>query len=88
MDDEDIRHSQTLIVENTRHLRVLEQQAAAYGKLACPPHIVIGIEDATRQIKELEQRIRRRIRHADDGTVLYNLKRLTKSMKRYQRLLD
>src|SRR3978361_1831136 len=73
MDDEDIRHWQHLIIEYKRHLRILEEKVVGYGKLECPPHILKDAEDTQRQIKDFEQRIRRRIRRADDSDILYSI---------------
>jgi hypothetical protein len=66
MDDEDIKHWQHLIEEHKRYLRVREEQATNYGSLSCPPHIILEIKSAKRQIGELQQRIRRRIRNAEN----------------------
>src|SRR6266542_2192579 len=86
MDDDDIRHWQHLIEEYTRYLRIREEQAAGYGKLECPPHIVTGIEDATQQINELEQRIRRRIRHAGETGVFYSTEEVDEIYERTARI--
>lgn len=67
MVDEDIEHWYRLIAEHKRHLRVLEEQAAGHGRLNVPPAIALGIDDAQRSIAELEQRVRRRVRNADNG---------------------
>src|SRR5437867_3727512 len=87
MDDEDINHWYRLIAEHKRYLRVLEEQAAGYGRLACPPHIVTGIEDATRQINELEQRIRRRIRNASKAGVFYSSEEVDEIYEKVKEIL-
>src|SRR5262245_23826256 len=70
-DDDDLRHWHNLVFEHKRHLRILEQKAAIHGRLDCPPVILKGIEDTQREISNLEQRIRRRIRHSEDNKLLY-----------------
>ena len=72
MDDEDILHWYRLIEEHKRHLRILEEKEAKYGKLDCPPYILTSMEDTQRDIKELEQRIRRRNRSAAEAEILYS----------------
>lgn len=67
MDDEDIIHWQKLIEEYKRFKRIREEQAAGYGRLACPPHIVLEIEDTTKKIEELERLIEEKIKNAGDG---------------------
>jgi hypothetical protein len=67
MDDEDIIHWQKLIEEHKRFRRIREEQAASYGRLACPPHILLEIENTTKQIEELEQRIEEQIKNAGKG---------------------
>src|SRR6266496_3452497 len=72
MDDEDIRHWQNLIAEHKRYLRIQEEKVAGFGKLNTPAHILKDIDDTSKSIAELEQRIRRRIRNAPDDGRLYN----------------
>src|SRR5262245_51279376 len=85
MDDEDVRHWQHLIEEHKRHLRVLEEQAAGYGKLACPPHITLAIEDTKREIDKLQQRIRRRLRNAQNGN-LFNAEEIDEIAEKSARI--
>src|SRR4051812_19598246 len=67
MDDEDIQHWHELIAIKKRRRRKLERQEAKYG-LNCPPEIQTEIEDLTREIKDLDQKIRRRIKNAGNNT--------------------
>jgi hypothetical protein len=53
----EISHLQQQLVAHQRRLRVLEDQAAKFGKLHIPPHLVIDIEDAKAKIKNLQARI-------------------------------
>lgn len=43
-----------LIVNHNRHLQILEEQKAQYGNLACPPHILLEIENQKAEIAQLE----------------------------------
>ena len=50
-------HWRNLLEEHRKALRVLELQAAKYGDLAVPPHIVTEIQDRKEKIAELEARL-------------------------------
>ncbi len=71
MDDEDIIHWRNLINEYKRHLRLLEEKLAVYGKLECPPYILRGIEDTNKNIDRIEQNIRVRIKNSNDSGRLF-----------------
>jgi hypothetical protein len=47
---EEIAHLEQLAATLRRRLRVLEAQAALYGALAVPPHIVLEQEDTARRL--------------------------------------
>jgi hypothetical protein len=70
IDDPDILHWNDLINEHKRTLKVLERQAAQWGKLHVPPYVTKSIEDARKEIDTLEQNIRRRIKNANTSDVL------------------
>jgi hypothetical protein len=57
MSDSERQHLETLIRTHQRHLDIREQQAARYGDLAVPSHIVMEIEDLKEKIAELESKL-------------------------------
>src|SRR5689334_15579450 len=56
---EEIAHLEQLAATLRRRLRVLEAQAALYGALAVPPHIVLEQEDTARQLAQALAELRR-----------------------------
>lgn len=72
IEDEEIKGWYQRIAIHKQNLRILEDQYAKFGALHCPPHVLTSIEEEKRNIRELNQRIRRRTRNADKGNVLYN----------------
>lgn len=47
------QHSKRLLETHIKRLKILEEQAAAFG-LHCPPHILIEIDTIKEKIKELQ----------------------------------
>ena len=54
---EEREHQQKLLETHQRRLRVLEQQAARFGRAFAPPHIVLEIEDIQQKITELQAQL-------------------------------
>ncbi|NWJ48759.1 MAG: SUMF1/EgtB/PvdO family nonheme iron enzyme [Chloroflexi bacterium] len=53
----DLEILQKLLVETKRRLTVLELQYAQFGSLNAPPHLIIQLEDARKEITILEKRV-------------------------------
>lgn len=49
---EDLKHWQNLLEKHKEALRVLELQAAEYGELTVPPHVVTQIEGRKETVGE------------------------------------
>ena len=56
---EDIAHLEQLAATLQRRLRVLETQAAGFGALNVPPHIVLNLEDTQRELTRTLADLRR-----------------------------
>jgi len=57
MTDDDRKHIENLINIHQRNLKVLEDQAARYGDLAVPIHIVTQIDDLKGKIADLKKQL-------------------------------
>src|SRR5262245_40008646 len=57
MDNKECQHLEMLLGTHQRRLRILEQQAAGYGALAVPTHVVIELEDLKEKITEIEGKL-------------------------------
>jgi len=57
MTDDDRKHTQNLISIHQRNLKILEDQAARYGDLAVPMHILTQINDIKDKIAELKKQL-------------------------------
>jgi hypothetical protein len=58
MTDDDRKHIQNLIDIHQRNLKILQNQAARYGDLAVPMHILTQIDDIKGKIADLEGQLR------------------------------
>src|SRR5258706_2257178 len=84
MDDE-ISYLQDLIVTHKRRLQTLKQQVAMLGKASAPPEKLIEIEDIEKEISEIEQRIRRKVRNVENGD-LFSAEEVEEIAGKYARI--
>src|SRR5690349_4697049 len=72
LEDEELLHLRALLVEHKRYLHIVERQIAGHGRLDAPPDLLRKEEIVKEEMRDVTQRIRRRIKNINGDEILYS----------------